>query len=99
MSRRANSAARTPAVRHARISFTDRGDLIVRVPAGLVELLTVLAALVGLALLPFAVAGLVAATVIAVAALPLALLGVSALLAAALFAPFALLAAVAALLG
>ena len=95
MTQGTNSAARTASVRPARhVSFTDRGDLVVRVPAGLVELLAVLAVLVALAAVPFAVAGVVTT----VAALPLALVGLSMLLAGALFAPFAALALLAVLL-
>lgn len=95
MTQGTNSAARTASVRPSRhVSFTDRGDLVVRVPAGLVELLSILAVLVGLAAVPFVVAEVVAT----VAALPLALVGVSVLLAAAFVAPFAALALLAAFL-
>ena len=88
MTQGSSRTARTAAVRPARhVSFTDHGDLVVRVPATLLELTTVLAVLVALAAVPVVAPALVAT----VGALPLALVGLSALLAAAFVAPFAAL--------
>lgn len=89
MTQGTNQAARTASVRPARhVSFTDHGDLVVRVPATLLELSFVLAVLVGLAAVP----GLAAGAAATVAALPLALVGFSAVLAGALITPFVALA-------
>lgn len=96
MNQGANSAAQNASVRPTRhVSFTDHGDIIVRVPATFVELLTVLAGLIALAVVPVAVVGVL----VSVSTLPLALVSASLLLASALFAPFAAIALVAALLG
>lgn len=89
MTQATNRAARTASVRPARhVSFTDHGDLVVRVPATLLELTAVLAVLLALAAVPFVVASVVATA----AALPFALVTFSVLLAGALVAPFAALA-------
>lgn len=86
MTQGTSQAAGAPSVRPARhVSFTDHGDLVVRVPATLLELAVALAVLVGLAAVPVVAAD----AVVTVAALPLALVGLSAVLAAALIAPFA----------
>lgn len=96
MTQGTNQAARTASVRPARhVSYTDHGDLVVRVPASLLELATVVAVLVALAAVPFAFAGLLAV----VPALPFAFLVLTVLLAAALVAPFAALALLAGRLG
>lgn len=93
MTQGTNQAAGAASVRPARhVAFTDHGDLVVRVPATLLELAIALAVLVGLAAVPVVTADVVAT----VAALPLALVGLSAVLAAALIAPFAALALLAA---
>jgi predicted transcriptional regulator len=96
MTQGTSGAARTAPSRPARhVSLTDRGDLVVRVPATLLEVAVVLAVLAGLAAVPVVAAGVVPT----VAALPLALVGLAAVFAAALVAPFAALALLAARLG
>lgn len=80
-----------PAGKREKVSFTEQGDLVITVPAIIINVLTVTTALVAAVLLPF-----VAMLAVPVAiSLPFALLTTAGLLAVAFVGPLALMVAAA----